>query len=60
MKSFLTIVVAGSAPLVLAYLGVSFVMWELNPANWPEGARFVTVIIGLTPMFVFDYERTFR
>lgn len=53
------------APMVLVYLGVSFVMRELNPANWPEVAWFVTVMICdplslVTPMFVFDYERTFK
>ena len=65
MKSFLTIVVAALTPILLTYLAVSFVVWDLNPAHWPEGARFVTVMIGgpvslLTPMFVFDYKRTFK
>ena len=65
MKNLLTIFGAMIAPMTLTYLAVGFVQWELNPANWPEVARFVTVMIGgplsfLAPMFVFDYNRTFR
>ncbi len=65
MKNLLTIVGAMIAPMILTYMCVSFVQWELNPANWSEFARFLTVMIGgplslMAPMFVFDYNRTFR
>ena len=25
----------------------SFVIWDINPGNWSEGARFFTVLIGI-------------
>ena len=26
--------------IVVVYISVSFVRWEINPAQWDEGARF--------------------
>lgn len=31
----------------LSFFGLTaFVMWDINPGNWSEGARFFTVLIG--------------
>lgn len=34
--------------ILLAYLIASFSMWEINPANWSEGARIFTSGFGVT------------
>jgi hypothetical protein len=31
--------------LLIPYLVVSFVVWNINPSNWTEGNRVVCVII---------------
>ncbi len=65
MKNFLTIVFAALTPILLTYLGVGFVVWDLNPAHWPEVARFVTVLFGgslsfLGVMLVLDFIKEFK
>jgi hypothetical protein len=30
----------------LAFLAFAFITWEINPANWTEGTRAISVLIG--------------
>lgn len=31
---------------LLVYSVVAFVCWEINPGNWTDDARFITVLLG--------------
>jgi hypothetical protein len=58
MKNNLVIAVLGGlAACLLIYIGVTFTLWEPNPANWPEQVRGLSAIIGLGA-FVFGFAAT--
>ena len=35
------------AGMMVAYLAGAFVMWDFNPGDWPEGARFAVAALAL-------------
>jgi hypothetical protein len=30
----------------LAFLAFAFITWDINPANWTEGTRAISVLLG--------------
>jgi hypothetical protein len=45
MKTILKSITLFMAILLLGYLAFSFVIWDLNPANWSKGTRVACVWI---------------
>lgn len=44
IKSALVVI----AVLMLAYMTMSFIVWEWEPSLWKEEVRFVTLLLGYT------------
>lgn len=49
LKQFL---LASSVLVILVYLGMSFVFWELNPNEWGQLTRTITVAIMMFIVFI--------
>jgi hypothetical protein len=35
-------------PFVIVYLCFAFVLWDFNPGNWHEAARFICVVLAIS------------
>jgi hypothetical protein len=35
------------AMVVMVYLSIAFVVWDLNPSNWRENTRAVAAFVGI-------------
>lgn len=47
--------------LVVVWLGVSFIVWDLDVSNWPKDARALAVCMAVFGSFIGPlYWRTFR
>ena len=51
MKRYLEVVISFFISVLLGYFSGVFITWELNPGEWSQKAREVTIIFG--GMFVF-------
>ena len=38
---------------LLAYAAMAFVLWDLNPAHWVEGARAIVVLVDLVILWFY-------
>ena len=47
MKKVFLLIAVFMLGLLASYSIVSFVAWELNPGKWPNGARFMSVILSI-------------
>jgi hypothetical protein len=36
------------APAIIIYLCFAFVLWDFNPGNWHEAARFICVVLAIS------------
>ena len=39
-------VIAFTVVNALAFLAFAFIAWDINPANWTEGTRAISVLLG--------------
>ena len=39
-------VIAFIAAVMVVFLSFAFILWDINPANWTEGTRAMSVLLG--------------
>lgn len=52
MKRIISIILTVIAALLIPYLGISFVLWELNPKAWTIFERLLVIIFSTAAPFM--------